>query len=126
MNFLNSISTDNCDGYNPPDPRSQHHREGDSLGRRGTGRGQGGCQCGRRRTLYQVRLSQLESIINSQSANLIFRAELLEKPIKEKRKSQWSWQFFERTVSLSDAVRERLLAGEPVDIVLTSKVCKIN
>lgn len=49
------------------------------------------------------------------------RAELLEKPIKEKRKSQWSWQFFERTVSLSDAVRERLLAGEPVDIVLTSK-----
>ena len=63
---------------------------------------------------------------HSQSANLIFRAELLEKPIKEKRKSQWSWQFFERTVSLSDAVRERLLAGEPVDIVLTSKVCKIN
>ena len=56
----------------------------------------------------------------------MFRAELLEKPIKEKRKSQWSWQFFERTVSLSDAVRERLLAGEPVDIVLTSKVCKIN
>ena len=61
----------------------------------------------------------------NQSEALIFRAELLEKPIKEKRKSQWSWQFFERTVTLSEAVRERLLAGEPVDIVLTSKVCKI-
>ena len=63
------------------------------------------------------------NLTTSQSWTLISRAELLDKPIKEKRKSQWSWQFFERTVPLSDSVRERLLAGEPVDIVLTSKVC---
>ena len=50
------------------------------------------------------------------------RAELLDKPITEKRKSQWSWQFFEKTVPLSDNVRQKLLAGEKVDIVLTSKV----
>ena len=65
------------------------------------------------------------------------RAELLEKPIKEYRKSQWSWQFFEQTVPLSDELRwinintgwnvirmhfrKRLLAGEKVDVVLTSK-----
>ena len=33
------------------------------------------------------------------------RADLLEKPIKEKRKSQWSWQFFEKTMVLSDELR---------------------
>lgn len=33
------------------------------------------------------------------------RAELLEKPIKEYRKSQWSWQFFEQTVPLSEELR---------------------
>ena len=33
------------------------------------------------------------------------RADLLEKPIKEKRKAQWSWQFFEKTVPLSDQLR---------------------
>ena len=33
------------------------------------------------------------------------RADLVEKPIKEKRKSQWSWQFFEKTVPLSDQLR---------------------
>ena len=63
--------------------------------------------------------------MNNQLEDLIFRAELLEKPIKEKRKSQWSWQFFEKTVPLSDSVRDRLLAGESVDVVLTSKVKKI-
>ena len=65
------------------------------------------------------------------------RAELLDKPIKENRKSQWSWQFFEQTVPLSDGLRwinintdwnvirmhfrKRLLAGEKVEVVLTSK-----
>ena len=33
------------------------------------------------------------------------RAELVTKPIVEKRKSQWSWQFFEKRVALSDSVR---------------------
>ena len=33
------------------------------------------------------------------------RAELVTKPIKEDRKSQWSWQFFEKRVPLSDTVR---------------------
>jgi len=49
------------------------------------------------------------------------RAELLDKPVKENRKSQWSWQFFEKTVPLPDAVREALLAGEQVPLTLTSK-----
>ena len=69
------------------------------------------------------------------------RADLLPKPVTEQRRSQWSWQFFEKTVPLSDSVRsgfigckckyfriylshfrEKLQAGEQVDIVLTSKV----
>ena len=33
------------------------------------------------------------------------RAELVTKPIRENRKSQWSWQFFEKRVPLSDTVR---------------------
>ena len=33
------------------------------------------------------------------------RAELVTKPIRENRKSQWSWQFFEKRVPLSDGVR---------------------
>ena len=33
------------------------------------------------------------------------RAELVTKPIVENRKSQWSWQFFEKRVALSDSVR---------------------
>jgi len=49
------------------------------------------------------------------------RADLIKKPITEKRKSQWSWQFFEKNVPLPDNIREKLLAGENVDIVLTSK-----
>ena len=45
-------------GYNSPDPRSQHHSEGYCLGGRGPGHCQGGCQCGRRRTLHQVSINQ--------------------------------------------------------------------
>ena len=33
------------------------------------------------------------------------RADLLPKPVTEQRRSQWSWQFFEKTVPLSDSVR---------------------
>ena len=50
------------------------------------------------------------------------RAELINKPISEKRKSQWSWQFFEKTIPLSQDITQRLLSGEKVDLVLTSKV----
>ena len=50
------------------------------------------------------------------------RAELINKPISEKRKSQWSWQFFEKTIPLSQDITQRLLNGEKVDLVLTSKV----
>ena len=36
------------------------------------------------------------------------RAELETKPITEKRKSQWSWQFFEKDIQLSDDIRQDL------------------
>jgi len=49
------------------------------------------------------------------------RADLLEKPIQQARKSQWGWVFFEKTIPLPEDLRERLEKGEKVDLVLTSK-----
>jgi len=42
------------------------------------------------------------------------RAELIEKPIKEHRQSQWSWQFFEKEVPIPEGLKERLDRGEKV------------
>ena len=49
------------------------------------------------------------------------RADLVEKPIQQKRKSEWSWTFFEKTIPLPDDIRQKLEAGEKVDLTLTSK-----
>ena len=49
------------------------------------------------------------------------RAEMLEKPIEQKRKSEWSWTFFEKTIPLPDDLRQKLQDGEKVELTLTSK-----
>jgi len=49
------------------------------------------------------------------------RAEMIEKPIKERRRSQWSWVLFEKNVPLPEGTRARLKEGEQVELVLTSK-----
>ena len=49
------------------------------------------------------------------------RADLLDKPIEEHRKSQWSWMFFEKEISLPEHVLQRINRGESVDLELTSK-----
>ena len=49
------------------------------------------------------------------------RAELLEKPIKQRRLSEWSWIFFEKTIPIPESLQSKLQAGESVDMTLTSK-----
>lgn len=49
------------------------------------------------------------------------RAELLEKPIKQRRLSEWSWIFFEKTIPIPHDLQEKLKNGETVDVTLTSK-----
>eukprot|EP00605_Chrysophyceae_sp_TOSAG23-4_P000270 GSChrysophyteH1.ASY1.ANO1.312.1 assembled CDS len=49
------------------------------------------------------------------------RADLLKKPIEERRRSQWSWVFFEKEIPIPEEMREALLRGEAQDCVLTSK-----
>ena len=49
------------------------------------------------------------------------RADVLENPIKQRRRSQWSWVYFEKNIPIPEAAREKLAAGEAVDVILTSK-----
>jgi sulfite oxidase len=49
------------------------------------------------------------------------RANVLEQPIKQHRRSQWAWHFFEKDVAIPDEMRWRLQDGQRVDLVLTSK-----
>ena len=49
------------------------------------------------------------------------KADVLENPIKQRRRSQWSWVFFEKHIPIPPALRTKLQAGEPVDLILTSK-----
>jgi hypothetical protein len=49
------------------------------------------------------------------------RAELHEKPIKERRGSKWSWVFFEKDIPIPEEIRQKLKAGEKIDLELTSK-----
>jgi len=49
------------------------------------------------------------------------RAAVLDKPIQESRRSQWSWVFFEKEVPISEEARLKLEKGERVDLLLTSK-----
>jgi len=49
------------------------------------------------------------------------RADVLDTPIEQRRRSQWAWVFFEKEIPIPEAMREKLQAGQPVDLVLTSK-----
>jgi sulfite oxidase len=49
------------------------------------------------------------------------RAEVLKKPIEERRRSEWSWSFFEKKIPIPDSARKKLKEGQAVDLVLTSK-----
>jgi len=49
------------------------------------------------------------------------RAEMLEPEIKQRRKSNWSWVFFEKELKLPENVQEELKKGKKVDIDLCSK-----
>ena len=35
------------------------------------------------------------------------RADLIEKPIKQRRRSEWSWIFFEKTIPIPEDLRKR-------------------
>jgi len=49
------------------------------------------------------------------------RAELIDKPITQRRLSEWSWIFFEKTIPIPEQLQTQLKAGEKVDLTLTSK-----
>lgn len=49
------------------------------------------------------------------------RADVLETPIKQRRRSHWSWVFFEKNIPISEETRSKILAGEPCEVVLCSK-----
>jgi len=49
------------------------------------------------------------------------KADVLDRPIVQKRRSQWSWVFFEKQIPIPEDMRRKLLAGEKVETVLTSK-----
>jgi sulfite oxidase len=49
------------------------------------------------------------------------RAEILDQPIQQRRKSQWAWYFFEKEIPIPDEMRWKLQDGQRVEIELTSK-----
>ena len=49
------------------------------------------------------------------------KADVLDKPIKERRRAEWSWSFFEREIPIPEEMRRKLKAGEPQELMLTSK-----
>ncbi len=49
------------------------------------------------------------------------RADVLAKPIEERRKSEWSWAFFEKHVTIPESMRKDLESGKTKNLVLTSK-----
>lgn len=49
------------------------------------------------------------------------RADLVPRPMKQERRFQWAWQFFEKEIPLPEHMQERLKKGEKVEIELTSK-----
>jgi sulfite oxidase len=59
--------------------------------------------------------------VSLDSGKTFTRADLLEKPVVQRRRSEWGWVFFEKTILLPEELRERLEAGEQVPLELTSK-----
>ena len=59
--------------------------------------------------------------VSLDSGKSFTRAELIEKPIKQRRLSEWSWVFFEKTIPIPDDLQQKLMSGESVEVTLTSK-----
>jgi hypothetical protein len=49
------------------------------------------------------------------------KAKVLEKPIPQRRKAEWSWVFFEKKIPIPEDLRRELKRGNAVDLVLVSK-----
>jgi len=49
------------------------------------------------------------------------KADVLEKPIQEPRRSQWSWVFFEKEIAIPEEMRTKLQKGQRVNLMLASK-----
>jgi len=49
------------------------------------------------------------------------KAEVLENPVKQRRRSEWAWVFFEKEIPIPRDIQVDLEDGIPVDLVLTSK-----
>merc|ERR1712176_674145 len=59
--------------------------------------------------------------VSLDSGKTFTRADVLDKPVDEARRSQWSWVFFEKEVSIPDEMRQQLQKGERVYMTLVSK-----
>jgi len=67
-------------------------------------------------------VNRVDVSLNADAPNPSFtRADVLERPIVQPRRSQWSWVFFEKEIPIPDAVQADIANGKPVDLVLTSK-----
>merc|ERR1711920_1023279 len=49
------------------------------------------------------------------------RAQVLDTPIQQRRKSEWAWKFYEKEIPIPDEMRWKLQDGQRVELVLTSK-----
>lgn len=49
-----------------------------------------------------------------------------EKPIKQHRRSQWSWVFFEKNVPLTEEMQAKLNKGEAIPLEICSKACNTS
>ena len=58
--------------------------------------------------------------VSLDGGNNFTRADLLEKPVQQRRRSEWSWQFFEKNIPIPEEVKEQLKEGKKVEITLTS------
>jgi sulfite oxidase len=51
------------------------------------------------------------------------RAEMLEKGVKQPRRAEWGWVFFEKEVNLTEEMQAQLREGESVKLEVCSKAC---
>jgi len=59
--------------------------------------------------------------VSLDDGNHFTRAQVLDTPIQQRRKSEWAWKFFEKELPIPDEMRWKLQDGQRVELVLTSK-----
>jgi len=59
--------------------------------------------------------------VSSDGGQTFTRAELLAKPVQQRRGAEWSWQLFEKEIPLTPEQAESIKKGEKIDVILTSK-----